>query len=499
VDTDVLVVGAGPTGLMLAQELARAGAGVLVVDRLAERSGQSKALNVQPRTAEVLDQRGLLPEVTARGLGRLSGGHFAGLPLDYAALDSRHHYQVGIPQARLEAVLAEHLAAAGVEVRRPGAVTALTQDADGVTATLDDGSALRARFLVGCDGGRSTVRKLAGIAFPGQDARMIMVVADVLVDAGTSASMATDPEGTHQRFLRQLAPADGQFRTVLPLADGVLRLMFAGEAQQRLDRDAPVTRAEIEDAFGTAEFTVREVRWASRFTDAARQAEQYRAGRVLLAGDAAHIHLPTGGQGLNLGVQDAFNLGWKLAAEVRGWAPPGLLDTYHAERHPVGQAVLDNTRIQGVLLAPLEEAVLVRGLVARLAALPEANRLLASMISGLAIRYDLPGPEHPLLGARLPDLDLADGGQVAALFHPGRGVLLELTPGTPHPAVVKPWADRVDAHTVTLAAGPGSLAGVDAVLVRPDGHIAWLGPDPATLVPALRTWFGTPSSTGAQR
>jgi 2-polyprenyl-6-methoxyphenol hydroxylase-like FAD-dependent oxidoreductase len=509
---DAIVVGAGPTGLMLAGELALAGVRPVVLEKLTARSGQSKALGLQPRSAEVLDLRGLMEAVRARALGDIPGGHFAGLPvqLDYRPFGTRFPDQVGIPQAWVEEILECRLAGHGVSVMRGLELVGLTQDAEGVTATVDgEGGEMRLRggFLVGCDGGRSTVRKLAGIRFPGQPATMSAVVADIV--------FARPPEGypgewdsIGERLRSGLQPREKGVCFLVPLSEGVSRILFATAAQQAAGRDEPVTEDEVSHAvseFYGAEPVVGEVRWASRFTNASRQAEQYRVGRVLLAGDAAHIHTPVGGQGLNLGLQDAFNLGWKLAAEVAGWAPDGLLDSYHTERHPVGARVLQNTRAQGLLMTPGQDVAALREIFTELMDLPEPNRHLAGMISGLDICYEIPvGVPHPLLGRRMQDLDLrtaAGPTRMAELMRSGQGVLLDFSDRQRFSGTSRPWGDRVSYVSVRSS----ELAGVQAVLIRPDGHVCWLealpGADEASppvetghqqLVAALRHWFGAP-------
>jgi 2-polyprenyl-6-methoxyphenol hydroxylase-like FAD-dependent oxidoreductase len=417
VTTDVIVVGAGPTGLLLAGELALGGATVTVRERLERRTGQSKALNLQPRSAEVLDSRGLLEPILAEALDRIPAGHFAGLPLDYSGLATRYPYQIGIPQARVEDHLETWARSLGVRIVYGSPVADLTQDEDGVTAGGE-----RAAFVVGCDGGRSTVRKLLNVPFPGRDARMCAVVADVTLSGG-------GPEGWR---LPDLTPRDGGVVTVLPLAGDVFRVLAAGPEQLAAEQSAPVTEAELARVLDRADLTLGEVRWASRFTDVSRQAARYRSGRVLLAGDAAHVHSPTGGQGLNLGLQDAFNLGWKLAAVLRGDAPDALLDSYHDERHPVGARVLASTRAQGVLMVPDGDVVALRGIVA---SMMDATAL-AEMVAGLDIVYPT-GCPHPLAGRRMPGLDLA-------VLRDGRAHLVE--------------------------------TGGDTALVRPDGYVAWAVP-----------------------
>nr|WP_240152116.1 FAD-dependent monooxygenase [Streptomyces mobaraensis] len=470
---DVIVVGAGPTGLTLANELGLAGVRTVVLERTLERGGQSRALNLQPRTAEVLDLRGWLEPIAEQALTTLPRGHFAGIPLDYSVFDTRFPYQVGIPQARVERFLEDRLAAYGVPVLRGHELTGFVQDADGVTATVagpDGTTTLRAAYLVGADGGRSRVRRELGVGFPGRDGRISMVVADIVPEPHEALP-------TEWR-LPVFDVREGPF--LMPLGDGVHRFLF-GAPDQTVARDAPVTADEIRTALTTGpapHFTLREVRWASRFTDATRQAERYAAGRVLLAGDAAHIHFPAGGQGLNLGVQDAFNLGWKLAATVHGHAPRDLLDTYHTERHPVGAAVLENTRAQVVLLHPDDDVRVLRSLVSDLLTEPAANRRIAGMISGLDIRYPMPPdtPTHPVLGTRHPVPHL----------HDARGLLL--TPSSDLTPLLTPWSDRVD-HTITPP-----TSGTDALLLRPDGHVCWAGTSTGDgLEAALERWFGPAS------
>ncbi|MFK4085299.1 FAD-dependent monooxygenase [Kribbella sp. NPDC020789] len=425
--SDVLVVGAGPTGLLLASELVLAGVSVVLVDKRLERSGQSKALSLQPRSVEILHSRGLLEPLLPEAR-ELPGGHFAGLPLDYSALETRFPYQLGIPQLRIEQHLEDHLAKHDVVVRRGLELTGLVQDATGVTAEFADGQTIRAGWVVGCDGARSAVRKLSGIGFPGRDGRFSAVVADVVIDG-----VQTDWQ------LPELEPRDGAVLTMVPLGDGVDRILFTGPEQQGLPKDQPVSHDEVAAAltgwYGDS-VVLRELRYGSRFTDAVRQADKYRAGRVFVAGDAAHIHSPTGGQGMNLGLQDAFNLGWKLGAVLRGDAPDALLDSYHEERHPAGAAVLANTRAQGVLIVPEEDVVCLRETFAELLDLPEANRLLAATISGLAVAYS-PG-EHPLVGHRMPDLGLPDGSTVMQRLRTGRSVTIEPPDGSASRIVIRP-------------------------------------------------------------
>jgi 2-polyprenyl-6-methoxyphenol hydroxylase-like FAD-dependent oxidoreductase len=470
---DVLVVGAGPTGLAVAAELALAGVGAVVIDALLGRSGQSKALALQPRSAELLDARGWLEPLRPHVHARLPKGHFAGLPLDYTALETRFPHQIAVEQARIEEVLEERVAAAGSPVRWSHACTAVRQDDDDVTVEVDTPAGpieFTARYLVAADGAHSAVRRALGVPFPGRAARMRMAVADVV--------LARRPPGLADDW----APPEfggGGFGYLLPLGDGVHRVLFGGEEQQSLDRSEPVTAAEVQRALEAAHgdgVEVGEVRWGSRFSDASRQVERYRHGRVLFAGDAAHIHLPAGGQGLNLGLQDAFNLGWKLASVARGRAGSSLLDTYHEERHPVAARVLVNTRAQGVLTVPDPDLLAVREVLGDLLADPAANRRVVGEISGIDVRY---AGADPLQGRRLPD-DLAGPARASLLAaRPvliGAEVLRE---------VAEPWGDRVDFVSASAA----------GILVRPDAYIGWAASgshDIDGLAGALAHWLGAP-------
>jgi 2-polyprenyl-6-methoxyphenol hydroxylase-like FAD-dependent oxidoreductase len=475
--TEVIVVGTGPTGLMLASELTLAGVPVVVLEKQLVRSSQSRAGALQPRTAEVLDLRGLLDPLLDQALSRGEfGGHFAGLPveLDCRPWRTRYPYPVGIPQSRLEAYLEEQLVNQGVPVLRGYEVSAVEQDAEGVTA-----GDIRGSYLVACDGGHSTVRKLLGVPFPGREGRLSAVVADITL---VSRSVAVPDRREH--FSQHIKNAAGYFSTLTPIEGDLYRLMFGKLSGKGPAREEPVTAEEVREALQTVyghQTDLGQVREASRFSDATRQVEQYREGRVFFAGDAAHIHLPIGGQGVNLGIQDAFNLGWKLAATVHGWAPDRLLDTYHTERHPVATRVLRNTCAQSVIVNPSqdENIAAVRDMFIDLLRLPDANRFISGMISGLDVQY-------LGLGERIIDLDLTTGdGQtrVSWLMHSGRGLLLSLDD---KPRSIEGWADRVD-HVAAKTSEE-----VDAVLVRPDGYIAWSSADGKPLETALARWFGRP-------
>ena len=489
--TDVVIAGGGPTGLMLAAELRLHGVDVVVLERDAEPTRVVRSLGLHARSIEVLDQRGLLERFLEAGRQYPLHGFFAGIRKPVPeGLDTAHGYVLGIPQPTTDRLLAEHAAAAGADIRRGRALAGLDQDEDGVTARLADGTRLRARYLVGCDGGRSTVRRQIGVGFPGEPSTADTLLGEVELTAApeTVAAVVADVRRTQLRF--GVGPAgDGTYRVVVPAAS------VAG------DRSVPPTLDEVRQqlrAFAGTDFGAHAPRWLSRFGDGTRQAERYRVGRVLLAGDAAHVHPPVGGQGLNLGLQDAFNLGWKLAAAIAGWAPrrtggtraPGagdqegdLLDTYEAERHPVAAAVLESTRAQMQLMSPEPGPRAVRRLVAELMDFAEVNRYLTEKNTATGIRYDL-GGGHPLVGRRLRDMPLKQG-RLYALMRTGRGLLLDGTGRLPAAG----WADRVD-HVVDS----GDELDVPAVLLRPDGHVVWAGADAEGLPAALSRWFGPPAS-----
>lgn len=471
--TDVIVVGGGPTGLMLAGELRLHGVDVLVLERDTEPTRHVRALGLHVRSIEVMDQRGLLERFLALGRQYPVGGFFAGIPKPSPeGLDTAHAYVLGIPQPTTDRLLAEHATELGARIRRGRALVGLSQDAQGVTAELDDGTRLRSRYLVGCDGGRSTVRKLLGVGFPGEPSRVDTLLGEMEAteDPAKIAALVAEVRKTHKRFGVGPMGEEGVYRVVVP-AEGVVE-----------DRSVPPTLEEFKRqlrVFAGTDFGVHSPRWLSRFGDATRLAERYRVGRVLLAGDAAHIHPPTGGQGLNLGIQDAFNLGWKLAAQVRGWAPEGLLDSYHHERRPVAAEVLDNTRAQMELLSPAPGSQAVRRLMSELMDLEEVNRYLTEKIIAIGIRYDL-GGDHELVGRRLRDVPVGRG-RLYELMRGGRGLLLDRTGRLS----VLGWADRVD-HVVV----DGEEPRVPAVLLRPDGHVAWVGQEQEDLLDHLPTWFG---------
>jgi len=468
---DVIVVGFGPTGAMLSAELQLRGIRTLVVEKDAEPAKPVRSLGLHVRSIEIMDQRGLLERFLAHGTKHPVGGFFAGILKPSPGLDTTHPYVLGIPQTITDRLLAEHAIELGAEVRRGRELVALSQDDEGVSAELADGTRLRSRYLVGCDGGRSTVRKLLGVAFPGEPSTTETLLGEM--------ELTMPPE--------ELAAVMAEVREVqkrfgaMPLGDGAYRVLVpaAGVAE---DRVTPPTFAEFRRqliATAGTDLGVHSPRWLSRFGDATRQAERYRVGRVLLAGDAAHVHPPAGGQGLNLGVQDAFNLGWKLAAELRGWAPPDLLDTYESERHPVAADVLNNTRAQMELMSTEPGPRAVRRLLAELMNFEEVNRYLIEKIIAIGIRYDF-GAEPDLVGRRLRDVRL-EQGRLYERMRAGRGLLLDQTGRL----TTAGWTDRID-HVVDVSE---ELA-EPAVLLRPDGHVAWVGDDQQDLARTLPTWFG---------
>jgi len=493
----VAVAGGGPAGMMLAAELALAGVDVVVVERRPDHElAGSRAGGLHARTIEVFDQRGVADRFLAEGQ-TAQVATFGAAVLDMSDFPTRHPYSLGIWQNHIERIMAGWLAELPAQIRYGCEVTAFTQDDSGVDVELSDGQALRAQYLVGCDGGRSLIRKAAGIEFPGWDATRSNLIAEAEMTGDPELGVRHDDVGIHGIGRVEYEIRDGEI--VYP-DSGPVRVMVT---EQHVVSNGEPTLRDLREAlvavYGT-DYGIHSPTSISRFTDVTRQAASYRSGRVLLAGDAAHIHSPAGGQGLGLGVQDAVNLGWKLAQVVNGISPDSLLDTYHAERHPVGARALRYTMAQTALQRPEERTKAVAEVVSELADIDAVRRRLAGRASGLDVHYDL-GEGHPLLGRRMPDLDLvtADGPlRVFALLHEARPLLLNL--GEPGGLDIAPWADRVqlvDARYDGRWELPvlGVVDAPAAVLVRPDGYVAWVGDGTdAGLTEALATWFGPPHS-----
>jgi 3-(3-hydroxy-phenyl)propionate hydroxylase len=482
-DHAVVIAGGGPTGLMLAGELALAGVDVAIVER---RTSQvlagSRAGGLHVRTIEVLDQRGIADRFVSRGQKYPALG-FHRIPLDISDFPTRHNYLLGLKQNHFEPILAGWVEELAVPIYRGRDVTGFAQDDTGVDVELSDGRSLRAEYLIGCDGGRSLIRKTAGIEFPGWDPTISWLIAEV--------EWSEEPEwgfrsGTAATYAIGKLENEKQ-------AGIVLTERQPGATTEPTLRDVSELLIEV---YGT-DFGIHSPTWISRFTDMTRQAATYRERRVLLAGDAAHVHPPMGGQGLNIGVQDAVNLGWKLAQVIKRTSPESLLDSYHAERHPVGARVLKNTMAQVALVRPDDRTKALSDIMSEFLHMDEPRRRLAAEMSGLGVHYDL-GEGHPLLGQRMPNLDLvtADGPRrVFALLHDARPVLINL--GERGGVDITPWADRVQLVDASYDGkwelpALGAVAAPSAVLVRPDGYVAWVGDaSQVGLVDALTTWFGS--------
>ena len=472
---------------MLAGEMALAGVDVAIVER---RAGQdlvgSRGGGLHSRTIEVLDQRGIADRVLSQG--RVAQVvRFNMVPLDISDFPTRHNYGLGLWQSHIERILAGWVRELGVRIHRGREVTGFAQDDTGVDVDLSDGTSLRGEYLVGCDGGRSVIRKAAGIEFPGWDPTMSWLIAEVHWTEEPAWGFRQDAAGTHAIGKLDEAQAMGAVLT-----------------DPQLETAGEPTLGDVSEAliavYGT-DYGIHSPIRISRFTDMARQAAAYRDRRVLLAGDAAHVHPPIGGQGLNIGVQDAVNLGWKLAQVVKRISPGSLLDTYHAERHPVAARVLRNTMAQVALRRPDDRSEALGDIVSMFLGMDEPRRRLAGEMSGLDIHYDL-GPGHPLLGRRMPDLDLVTATgplRVFTLLHDARPVLLNL--GEPGGFDITPWADRVQSIDAAYAGtwelpAIGAVAAPTAILVRPDGYVAWVGdPTRLGLADALTTWFGPPAAS----
>jgi 2-polyprenyl-6-methoxyphenol hydroxylase-like FAD-dependent oxidoreductase len=482
----VVIAGGGPTGLMLAGELALARVDVAIVERRETQNlAGLRAGGLHMRTIEVLDQRGIADRFISQGQV-IRRAPFGDISLDLSDLPTRHNYFLALWQARTEHILAEWIGEMAVSIYRGCEVTGFTQDESGVTVDLSGGRSLRAKYLVGCDGGRSVIRKKAGIDFPGWDASASYLIAEI--------ETAEEPQWGIRR-------GEKGINAIAKLDEGKRARIVLSEPHMG-QRDEP-TLADVREAlvaaYGT-DYGLRSAAYISRFTDMTRQAASYRCGRVILAGDAAHVHSPHGGQGLNLSVQDAVNLGWKLAQVVHGTSPESLLDTYHAERHPVGARVLRNTRAIGALERGENRVQALREMMSELLQNGETRKQYVAMISGLDVHYDL-GKGHPLLGRRMPDLDLVTADRslrVFSLLHSAQPVLLNF--GEAGGFDIARWADRVRLVDATYGGtwelpAIGTVAAPTAVLIRPDGYVAWVGDvSQLGLSEALTTWFGAPAA-----
>ncbi len=494
----VVIAGGGPTGLMLAGELALAGVDVAIVERRASQDLiGSRAGGLHSRTIEVLDQRGIADRFLAEGQKAQATG-FAGVHFDLSGFPTRHPYSLGLRQNHIERILAGWIDEFKVRIYRGIEVTGFAQADTVVDVELSDGRSLRAQYLVGCDGGRSLVRKAAGIAFPGSDPTTSNLIAEAeLAETPPRWGIRRDALGTHALGRVEYEIRNGEIIYADHGPVGVL--VTEQHVEQTTEPTLRDLRAALIAVYGT-DYGIHSPTSISRFTDAARQAASYRKGRVLIAGDAAHVHPPDGGQGLQTGVQDAVNLGWKLAQVVKGVSPESLLDTYHAERHPIGARVLRNTMASIVLRREDEQTTALRDTIAELLGMDEPRKQFAAMMSGLDIHYDL-SAGHPLLGRRMPDLDLvaADGPlRVFSLLHNARPVLLNF--GRPGSVDITPWADRVQLVDVRYDGvwelpALGVVSAPTTVLVRPDGYVAWVGDGACMgLSGALTTWFGSPTA-----
>jgi 2-polyprenyl-6-methoxyphenol hydroxylase-like FAD-dependent oxidoreductase len=494
----VVIAGGGPTGLMLAGELALAGVDVAIIERRPSQDlAGLRAGGLHSRTIEVLDQRGIADRFLSEGQKAQVAG-FAGNRLDISDFPTRHPYGLGLRQTHIERILAGWVGELTVPIYRGIEVRGFAQDDSGVDIALSDGRSLRAQYLVGCDGGRSLIRKAAGIAFPGSDPTTSNLIAEAeLAETPPEWGIHRDALGIHSLGRVEYEIRDGK---VVYADRGPVGILVT---ERQVGATGEPTLADLSEAliavYGT-DYGIHSPTWISRFTDATRQAEAYRKGRVLVAGDAAHIHPPDGGQGLQTGVQDAMNLGWKLAQVVKGTSPESLLDTYHAERHPVAARVLRNTMAAVVLRREDQRTKALRDTMVELLSMEEPRKRFAAMMSGLDIHYDL-GEGHPLLGRRMPDLDLTTANgplRVFALLHDARPVLLNL--GEPGGLDITPWADRVkliDASYDGTWELPvlGTVTAPTAVLIRPDGCVAWIGDQTQQgLADALTTWFGPPTA-----
>ena len=493
----VVIAGGGPAGMMLAAELALAEVDVAIVERRPNHElVGSRAGGFHSRTIEVFDQRGIADRFLVEGQVA-QAAMFAATVLDMSDFPTRHPYSLGIWQNQIERIMAAWIAELPAQIYYGSEVTGFTQDDSGVDVELSDGQSLRAQYLVGCDGGRSVIRKAAGIEFPGWDATRSNVIAEVEMTEEPVLGTRHDAIGVHGLGRLEYEIIDGE---VVYKDEGPVRVMVT---EQQPGASSEPTLRDLSEAliavYGT-DFGIHNPTSISRFTDMTRQAAAYRAGRVLLAGDSAHVHYPAGGQGLSLGVQDAVNLGWKLAQVVNGSSPESILDSYQDERHPVAARALQHTMAQGALQRQDERMKALVDVVSELAIMDEPRKQLAGLISGLDIHYDL-GEGHPLLGRRMPDLDLATAGgplRVFTLLHDAKPVLLNL--GEPGGFDITAWGERVqliDAEYVGPWELPvlGAVTAPTAMLIRPDGYVAWVGDRTQLGLPeALTTWFGRPTA-----
>ena len=496
----VVIAGGGPTGLMLAGELALADVDVAIIERrVSQELPGSRAGGLLSRTIEVFDQRGIADRFLSEGqVAQVHG--FAQSRLDISDFPTRHNYGLGLWQNHIERILAGWVGELEVPIYRGREVTGFAQDDTGVDVELSDGGSLRTEYLVGCDGGRSLIRRAAGIEFPGWDPTTSSLIAEVEMAEEPELGIRHTSTGTHALGKLEYEIRDGE---VVYTDGGTVGVMLT---EEHVGATTEPTLRDLSEGlvavYGT-DYGMHSPTFLSRFTDMTRQAAAYRDGRVLLGGDAAHVHSPVGGQGLNTGVQDAVNLGWKLAQVINRTSPESLLDTYHAERHPVAARVLRNTMAQVALMRPDDRTEALRDTVADLLSMDEPRNRFAAMMSGLDIHYDL-GEGHPLLGRRMPDLDLVTTGgplRVFTLLHDARPALLNF--GEPGGFDLSPWTDRVqmiDAKYVGPLELPalGAVAAPTAVLIRPDGYVCWVGDLTEPGLPdALTTWFGPPTAARA--
>jgi len=495
-DHTVLIAGGGPTGMTLAAELALAGIDVAIVERRTSQAiAGSRAGGLHARTIEVFDQRGIAERFISEGKPVQVVG-FQMIHLNISDFPTRHPHTLGLWQTHIERILAEWIGELKVPIYRGREVTGFWQDDNGVDVGLSDGQSMRAQYLIGCDGGRSRVRKAAGIDFPGWDPTTSALIAEVEMTEQPPLGIRNDEIGVHGIGKLNYEIRNGE---VVFLDGGPMRVMVT---EKQVGATTEPTLRDLSEAliavYGT-DYGVHSPSSLSRFTDMTRQAATYRDRRVLLAGDAAHVHSPDGGQGLNTGVQDAVNLGWKLAQVIKRTSPESLLDSYHAERHPVGARVLQITMAAVALRRPDERTKALRDMMAQVLGMDEPRKRIAAEMSGLGIRYDF-GEGHPLLGRRMPDLDLVTANgplRVFALLHKARPVLINF--GEPDTLDITRWADRVQSIDAKYD-GPwelpalGTVTAPAAVLIRPDGYVAWVGDgDQARLADTLTTWFGPPA------